>query len=75
MCFPHQSLLEDARGVGMRCDLLVQNGLRKEGLVDLVVSHASVAHHVDDAVLAELGACGKKKKKKKKKRGDAKSTM
>lgn len=51
----------------MRCDLLVEDGLREERLVDLVVPHPSVAHHVDDAVLAELRA------RKEKIRDDAES--
>lgn len=38
----------------MAVDLLVQDGLREERLVDLVVAHAAVADHVDDAVLPVL---------------------
>lgn len=38
----------------MALDLLVQHGLGEERLVDLVVPHAAVADHVDDAVLAVL---------------------
>lgn len=43
----------------MALDLLVQHGLREERLVDLVVAHAAVADHVDDAVLAVLYATRK----------------
>lgn len=50
----HQLRLEDRSSVRVLRDLLVEHGLREEGLVDLVVSHASVADHVDDAVLAVL---------------------
>ena len=53
---PHQALLVDGCGVRVLADLLVQHGLREERLVDLVVSHAAVADHVDDAVLAKLRA-------------------
>lgn len=71
----HQLGLEDGGRVGVARDLLVQHGLREERLVDLVVAHAAVADHVDDAVLAVLHAHDRqtrktreqKKKTKKKK--------
>ena len=52
----------------MLLDLLIHDGLREEGLVNFVVSHASVAHHVDDAVLAKLSGERKKQKKREKKK-------
>lgn len=55
----HQTAFVYAGGVGVLCDLFVQHRLREEWLVDLVVSHAAVADHIDDAVLSELIDRGK----------------
>mmetsp|Transcript_7917 Transcript_7917/g.23438 ORF Transcript_7917/g.23438 Transcript_7917/m.23438 type:complete len:649 (+) Transcript_7917:486-2432(+) len=49
-----EALLENVQGGGVLGNLLVQFGLRKHGLIELVVSVAAVAYHIDNDVGSPL---------------------